>query len=733
MLPEGAQEQTQQSKHPSGKRRVDVLALLAVYAFAIVFAAWYVGSETAIYWNDNNCYQAAACFLKDRFVESPLTMPLLVVASFMLTHNLLYAAPLLPFILAGDYSRFAYVAGVVALYMVPYCLVIGGIASRVLKGNQRKIFWLTVGCALTLPAMWSPALRGYPDHAAALAFAGAVLLYIDDFKLSSARRMWTIAALLVLSVITRRHFAYDVCAFFAAAGAHKFFLLMGSERDETRTLLVDVIAGYRRLFALGLMSLLLFFTAGYLVAKDALSHNYGKLFASFEVSLASGLAYFIVAFGIIGWLLAFSGPIFALMMRRINLLPASFVFILGIIQAVTWLAVPRELGVHYLLHFTLFYVLGVSAAFVSLSNLGGRLRWAAVAVFLSYVAINALIGFAPQNALEAVNFKSTRFGLLSVNEQDGAPASWLVSANYAPQVRAASDFPKLRELTAQLVRLAPNKELVYIAGVSAVIHPDIFHNMERMAYGRHFEHTNMPDVPHVDSRDAYPLERLIKSHLVVVADPPQLFLAPEEQKLLTCVVEMFKKHWEISQDFEQLPMTYVLSPNVKVTLWKRIRPTSLAVAARTLDGIVAFVNRKPGQQDAWISSADASQFMSLFVTGSEMRDSYKIPYESFTAGHAQEPYLLSVDPLPDRFKFSAGVSNKLPESVTVSCLLLDGQGRTIEKKSSAQIAAGDADVTLEFARGAGKRLAIVVAKEKSTAGAGGERSVTLIRPTIHPL
>ena len=66
------------------------------------------------------------------------------------------------------------------------------------------------------------------------------------------------------------------------------------------------------------------------------------------------------------------------------------------------------------------------------------------------------------------------------------------------------------------------------------------------------------------------------------------------------LLDGFTQNWDFAQDFKRLPMQFTFENGVKVSIYERIRPTSLATAVRTLDAMQRQIGTRPGSQQNWI-------------------------------------------------------------------------------------------------------------------------------------
>src|SRR5262249_37174477 len=146
-----------------------------------------------------------------------------------------------------------------------------------------------------------------------------------------------------------------------------------------------------------------------------------------------------------------------------------------------------------------------------------------------------------------------------------------------------------------------NRKPVYVAASSPNLNDDLLWHANRvlhedvLSYGSgHFwdsRHLNILHwVPLADSRDTYPLDKLMAAEYVVVATPFQCHPHPEEQKVVQVVVNAFTEPWPFARDFVRLPETFTVGDGVQVAVYRRQRPTSLATAIQTLKAMEEFID-----------------------------------------------------------------------------------------------------------------------------------------------
>jgi hypothetical protein len=206
------------------------------------------------------------------------------------------------------------------------------------------------------------------------------------------------------------------------------------------------------------------------------------------------------------------------------------------------------------------------------SRLRATSRWLLATVAIGFAAVNMHRGLAPE-AMVPAPLRGTPL-LAGANP----PLLW-------------PDFEELLRLVRDLRHTASPSDPIYVAS-SKRLSSSSLRSADRMLDdpfagndtggeiwlgGR----LNIPHTPHVDSRDENPTGALMRASYVVVADPPQYHLRPEEQRLVRAAVDAFKKPWELASDFALLPGIYSLEDGAKVRVYHRARTSTLETALRT--------------------------------------------------------------------------------------------------------------------------------------------------------
>lgn len=123
-------------ERPNLHVKAGALALLAVLTVTITWL--YIASERNFHWWID--WYAPAVHVADTFRESPQRALQLVEQSLDRERNRLYTLPLVPLILVFGDSRFVYEIGLALVYLLPFALVMGAIATCLIPVHPQAIF-----------------------------------------------------------------------------------------------------------------------------------------------------------------------------------------------------------------------------------------------------------------------------------------------------------------------------------------------------------------------------------------------------------------------------------------------------------------------------------------------------------------------------------------------------------------------------------------------------------------
>ncbi len=629
-----------------------ILCLLITATIAVTF----VSNEKIVHCWDNAAYQDETMSRLLYFNEQPLNTlygigraSLGIWESFGTTYSHLHVLPIIPLVhIFGD-SRLVYILSLTFLYFLPFVLVLGLIAAKMVPNNSLAAFWIAVFVTLFTMPVWLSTLNGFPDAAAAAMIGAAVWLYLRAPRLRSWRQMLLIAFCIVMAILFRRHFVYSGLAFFLALALQTSFSFVIRLRQGSQDAFREFWQKTLRICLTGLCTLAVLSTLGWPFLKLIFTEDYLQLYASYEAPVLSVIRHYHDYYGLISLTIALAGLVIAFRKNIISRQVSCFIVSMSGSALGLWLMLSKQLGYHYTLHFNLAIMAGLVASFLAMWQLlRGKKRLVVMATTAIFLIFNMFIGMWPVDILGAHPL-TTGMGFRS-----------FFADRYPPLQR--NDLEQLNDLVNYLQKEVPAEAPIYVAASSELFNDDLLWHIQRnlhedvrsYAFSEFWHSRNLNFLhwtPFYDSGGVYPLEWLLLSDYVVVTNPIQYHMAPEQQDVVTVVNAAFREGWEFANDFERLPVTFSVADTVEVIIYKRARPTSLATALRTFASIKAFVPERPGAQTSWVNITDFFHPKWVFVSRGE-ENSHDISINLKTS----ELSLLYIDEVPGQVEISGEVS-----------------------------------------------------------------------------
>lgn len=565
--------------------------LVLLLAIATTITSIYISHERNFHWWIDWYYKTID--VADAFGKSPSEGINNIVQSLADERNKIYTLPLVPFILIFGKSRLVYEISLAIAYLLPFSLSMGAVATHLIKANPHKVFWSTAGICLSIPVTWIATFLGIPDTGGAALIGWAAFVYLKDIKL---RRWWQIPIIgfcLGLAILLRRHFVYGAIAFLCAiiSQALIYFLAQWRYNSQFPWRNLQVIC-----VRIGLIATICFATlitvAGEFTQR-AITTNYTNLYASWTLPFDKAVELYAAFYGW-GTLLLVAIGFSAGILTCVLAVPAfNFIALFGIFSLIEWLFLLRYGNIFYSLHFTPIIVMGLTAFIWTCIKLNKKSHIMLV-LASCYLVSNLIIGLTPIGSFNS-------------------PLRPLFGLNIPPLVR--KDYDEVVRMIDYLRKLAPNQEPIYVVGSQRLhLNRSMIKAGDRILYGHNQDILFLLPASQVDSQDFYPLETLLQAQYVVVPNHlpnyewdftkvPAVgeWLPLKESDVVKVVLNAFRQNWKIAQDFQPLPVHFTLADGTIVSIYQRIRPTSLKTAVQTLTTMQQQIDQRPGGQLDWIS------------------------------------------------------------------------------------------------------------------------------------
>jgi hypothetical protein len=325
--------------------------------------------------------------------------------------------------------------------------------------------------------------------------------------------------------------------------------------------------------------------------------DFGALYASYRLPVTDVLAWFWTAVGPLVWVVAALGLIAAFAGPGAARSRVAFVVTFGVLALLTWAVWGGQVNGHYAYGFlpvvAAGLALGAHRLLLATTRAIGRTRGSLMVTTVPGVPAVVALGLAllpaPPPALA---------GLMPV-----------LSASAPPLVR--NDLSELDRLVAHLQSTAAG-EPIYVAASSFLLNWEVLPQAERQRARSRPASLRVLPGPDVDSRDAWPVSNLALADVVVFAEPFQHHLDPDQQRVVRAGFDAFAEGWEISADFQREAERYRLDEGIEVSVYRRIRPTSLPRIHRTLAAVEAANPTRPSGPGDWILASGRPETTALY-------------------------------------------------------------------------------------------------------------------------
>jgi hypothetical protein len=570
---------------------IDLFLLTGLILVTAAIATLYISNEKFFYFWDFAHYSSKTSEVVENFRQSPPQAIKIFFKSLSDDYSQLFCLLLVPFIFVFGDSRIVYIVSSALVYIVPFSLVMGMLATKIIPAHPRIVFWSTAFLTLLIPPTWLSTLQGYPDIGAAVLIGLAILVYLKDIKLKFWWQTPLIGVLLALAILFRRHFAYGARAFLIAMILQGLIIFVIERRKFSRKAFKN-FCRYNILVSLIVITSVIILT---IVApkfiERIITTDYRILYASYERSLMVSFQFYGKAYGLLTWILTILG-FFVGILTHVLVRPASsFIIIFGGFSLIQWSLFSRQLGVHYTNHFTFFVVLGLVSLFWTIwLTIQANKRLLILVFGILLLFINVVIALTP---IPISNNLS----------------SFLFAKNNPPLVR--KNYDKFVDFIKYLREIAVEEKAIYIASSSKILNDSLVRKAEEQLYGKNNRKLKVLKTPHIDSRDFYPLKEILQSQYAIVVNPFQHFLPAKEQDVVKVIVDAFAENWKIAQDFKRLPQQFKLDKNVVATIYQRTRPTSIPTILNTINLMQERIQSLPGKESNWlvIDQQNKSEFL----------------------------------------------------------------------------------------------------------------------------
>ena len=441
------------------------------------------------------------------------------------------------------------------LFIVPFYFVFILLIAKVLKNNNlqpQKTLIPIIIITFTFLSIIGPALSGYLD-AIGLLYIGLLMILIYEDALSQKDWLSVLLTLFLIIILdfTRRWYTFWSVSFFLT------YYLVGIIRlitDKSYTK-KNIIWLTINLGTVGLAYILILYKFFHKYFERSLFNNYSDIYSAYKWgSYFDNVKAFVFYFGLITIALALLG-VYTGIKNRTSRSLSLFLFIQLILVFYLFMLVQSFGMQHYyllapgILYFT---AVGIAQVYV-------LVKWGKFLVYLLVVTLFL-------NLTHAITFWPPFFG-----GQQGI--GYLMSQSTFP-VKSRPDVKQIEAIVEYTKSLSHgnDKKNVYVIA-SSFINEDVFRNVY-LPYEMDSYNGNLcPHHCQVDKRDGFPVE-LLSADIVMVADPVQYHLSPEDQRVVGIPAEEILSGKGIGKAYKFLK-EFQLMNNVKLNIYEKINAYSL--------------------------------------------------------------------------------------------------------------------------------------------------------------
>lgn len=469
-------------------------------------------------------------------------------------YNLFFAFPSLVSFSLFEPSRITFILTNFSILFIGTLIGYAALYRKVFAWTWDKALLTSAGIAAFIPFLWTPLLEGYPDHGAVALLTFAVALAVPQKQ--SLKTMLLIGVLLGASIVFRRHFAYPALAVILTIGLFDMPGFFKGGWIERRALTAKYMSLAVSLLAvIGLLEPVYF--------KNILSTDYMSLYKSYSHTASYFLTYVLAQMGLGLILIAGTGLLYA--WKTAPAVRTALLKILTLIVAwlLMWSFGPAQAGHHYLISILpLFCFIGLGGFFNR--SIEKKKHKLIISFLFTVLAINSLYSFwlAPHFVYPS-----------------DKPSPSLLSTPRIAWVR--TDNSELRHLASFVSQSTSGQDKIVAVGSSFTFNQHLLHILLRGTPAS----KRLLFSPETDSSQQPPYISYAKGTVFIVASPTQYHLDPAKQKVISSLASLFPPPKELSSLFEKEEQSFLLDRNVRITIWRRIKPYPKALLDKALKHI----------------------------------------------------------------------------------------------------------------------------------------------------
>ena len=513
----------------------DVISALIILSILNVLVMLFCkNNRTICYW-DNAGFWLIARNLADTFKENGLIAVLkdIYTSVFTQDYNYIIATPMAVLAYIFGESRMVYILGIANLYLFPLYMF----SYYIAKQHSKYPIVVSLLTVTAFPFLFFVSTQGYIDAGAIAIACIALGIWYKKRDEIEVEHAIIIGITLALAMVLRRWLVFFAIAYIVA-------------------FTVDSIIIRRRIspviwMLLSLAFGLLFLFQPYVTVK--LMANYSSMYASYDLGLEADFFLFVHYIGLIPLLVPLITAVIMLI-KKPNRREGLFMLIQLLACFLVFIKIQSHGEQHLMLYIPAIFCLMVFAYSYILKN--KKIIFALMTVAVSLIPVYTAI---TSDNSKVSTHEITLEPCISCMPSKRADVDEILAMTYWLDENVGEEGKRISVLASSLTF---NREVLYNAEASLNLRRSS--NSDRDVY--------MPWLPQVDGRDALPYE-VLNTEYVLVADPIQTHLAPENQTVVTVPAESFLNGTDIANAFVKLDKSFKVGwdKSINVYIFEKVR------------------------------------------------------------------------------------------------------------------------------------------------------------------
>lgn len=497
----------------------------AICLLTLVFGIIYVFMSKTVYFWDDSTYWDIGRML----AQKPLNFSFfkeIYTSIGTNDYNYFIAVPVAIWMKIFGVTRASYISSVMIFYLIPAQIIIYILAKKLSKTP----YFTYIVTLMLIPALWYITVIGFIDVAGVLIGLVCYLLYMTDtLDKKPCMKNIILGILLVLAMITRRHFAFFSVSFITLMIVDTILI-----KRNYKQLAVTLIT-------VAFMLLIVF----YPFFKNILLKDYGTLYSGYKYSVWTDLKLITRYFGAV-FIIAVAISVVMSVIKRKEL--RSVFAILQILVCATMFVSTQTHGQQHLFLYIPALVMIIIFAINAIDK-------SSVVILMCVIALLNVLSpcinrTQPQNIQEIKTLA--------------------MFPSYSVKAKKRSDINSVLALKRTLDKKVPEGTKCGVLASSFVLNSSILINVVPSLNMKEVRKDSyIVGLPEVDSRDYWRLEEIYTCDYILVATPAQTHLDPSEQTIITQAVNSFKNDTDIARSFSKINDFRFKIGDIDVSLYKR--------------------------------------------------------------------------------------------------------------------------------------------------------------------